>query len=676
MSLMIFVLIVVGCLALIGFFYATSQLFTNNKKHHHHKKPQDNCSTMSCSGNGYCVDGLCYCNPGFTGTDCSLPGPGPVAKCPGKTPCSGNGTCSNGICTCTGGYTGNDCSVAPGGTCPGTPVCTGHGTCLNGICTCTGGYTGTDCSVAPGGTCPGTPVCTGHGTCLNGICTCTGGYTGTDCAVAPGSCTATTPKSAMSIPCMGTQYLVPAFQKYMGTKFSADVSGWAKDVQSGKICSSTSEWSNCSLPSMQRPDMQSFRIYMNLLNAAYYPLDGCLINYYVKGYQDGSDDVQLKTGDPVQFLVDTAEGFWFAVGGLKDDSDDAAPGNNEAKNLANWYTFMNTTVGAGGSNNIPGTKTKWIDYLNAPNNSLRSDYTDSQGNKRDISSQFGGKATLQFDFTKPAFFNIKLAMSSLLSATNDKWCKTFCSVTPENLFDEFDSSSKSFPNVDTYHTLRKAVRSATNFLNLVPDLLPIMGSPFKSNSCSGIKTIGDLIAAGSKCGDNAQVGQQLRDSAKNIPLLGNQYSETTYQSLRALSFFGLFADLDKTCSFSKKLDLQCDVTKHGITSFLGALHDACVWVGNNQKGSKKDLNDVMKASTEAYQNFITLYGSKDNNLSQIIANLCTALGTEVAAQCPAVVPCTGKKGGSCMNSVKFQMNSNSSGYFQLDKINRKKIFDY
>ena len=497
--------------------------------------------------------------------------------------------------------------------------------------------------------------CSGHGKYKNGICTCTGGYTGPDCSIAPAppdSCTAITPKSEMTIPCMAIQFLVPAFQKYMGTKFSADVSGWAKDVKDGKFCSTTKEWSTdcsnntCCLPSMQRPDMQSFRIYMNLLNAAYYPLDGCKIKYYVKGYQDGNDK-QIKTGDPVQFLVDTAEGFWFAVGGLKDDRDDKASGNIQANNLANWYSHMNATVGVGGVNNIPGTNTKWIDYLNAPNNSLRSNYTDSFKNKRDISSQFGGKATLKFNFSQPAFFNIKLAMSSLLSSTNDRWCKTFCSVTPDNLFDNFNSSTKSFPNVDTYHSLRKAVRAATNFLGLVPDLLPIMIAPYNSSSCSDIKTIGDLIAAGSKCVDNANVGQKLRDNSKPVLLFGNNYSDTDYQSLRALSFFGLFADLGETCSFSKKLVLNCDVTRNGITSFLGALHDACVWVGNNQQDPK--TTTVENASKDAYQSFITHYGSNDNNLSKIIANMCIALGPEVSAQCPAVVPCTGKKG--CMNSV-------------------------
>ena len=93
----------------------------------------------------------------------------------------------------------------------------------------------------------------------------------------------------------------------------------------------------------------------------------------------------------------------------------------------------------------------------------------------------------------------------------------------------------------------------------------------------------------------------------------------------------------------------CDVKKNGITSFLGALHDACVWVGNNQGDS--NVKTVVDASKEAYQKFITYYGSTAHNLSQIIANMCIALGPEVSAQCPAVVPCIAKKEEKCLNSI-------------------------
>lgn len=37
-----------------------------------------------------------------------------AGQCPGTTPCSGHGTCNNagqtGLCTCNTGYSGTDCS--------------------------------------------------------------------------------------------------------------------------------------------------------------------------------------------------------------------------------------------------------------------------------------------------------------------------------------------------------------------------------------------------------------------------------------------------------------------------------------------------------------------------------------------------------------------------------------
>jgi uncharacterized repeat protein (TIGR03803 family) len=124
--------------------------------------------TPMCSGHGSCSNGVCACQSGYSGTDCSL-------TCPGGPTCSGHGTCNGTTCTCSSGYSGTDCSL----TCPGGPTCSGHGTCNGTTCTCQSGYTGASCSTP---TCPGTPICSGHGTCSGTTCTCSSGYTGADCS--------------------------------------------------------------------------------------------------------------------------------------------------------------------------------------------------------------------------------------------------------------------------------------------------------------------------------------------------------------------------------------------------------------------------------------------------------------------------------------------------------------
>ncbi|KAL0924960.1 hypothetical protein M5K25_005821 [Dendrobium thyrsiflorum] len=77
----------------------------------------------SCSFNGDCINGKCFCFLGFYGHDCSM------QSCPNN--CSGHGAChSNGICACENGRTGIDCSTA---ICD--EQCSLHGgVCDNGVC--------------------------------------------------------------------------------------------------------------------------------------------------------------------------------------------------------------------------------------------------------------------------------------------------------------------------------------------------------------------------------------------------------------------------------------------------------------------------------------------------------------------------------------------------------------
>lgn len=87
----------------------------------------------SCTFNGDCVDGMCHCFPGFHGHDCSkcelfytilvyactficyflrdsTEDSSVAGSCPDN--CNGHGKClSNGVCECENGYTGIDCST-------------------------------------------------------------------------------------------------------------------------------------------------------------------------------------------------------------------------------------------------------------------------------------------------------------------------------------------------------------------------------------------------------------------------------------------------------------------------------------------------------------------------------------------------------------------------------------
>ena len=97
------------------------------------------CSGVSCGSHGYCTNGLCHCNTGYSGKSCQNYDP-----CTGVD-CSGNGVCKNGKCTCDPGYSGATCSNYD--PCYGID-CSGNGYCseLTGQCNCVDKYQGSDCS--------------------------------------------------------------------------------------------------------------------------------------------------------------------------------------------------------------------------------------------------------------------------------------------------------------------------------------------------------------------------------------------------------------------------------------------------------------------------------------------------------------------------------------------------
>ncbi|KAK5574983.1 hypothetical protein RB653_010238 [Dictyostelium firmibasis] len=141
-----------------------------------------------CNNNGLCISktGICQCNNGFQGTNCSsVVDPGvPCPTSNSSLVCSGFGTCNsiNGYCTCFVFHNGHDCSLTQ---CI-DPSCSGFGYCntTNGQCKCDSSHQGTVCSL-PFVQCPtsNNADCNGYGNCNNqtGICACDTGRVGSDC---------------------------------------------------------------------------------------------------------------------------------------------------------------------------------------------------------------------------------------------------------------------------------------------------------------------------------------------------------------------------------------------------------------------------------------------------------------------------------------------------------------
>jgi len=104
-----------------------------------------------CSGNGVCQSGVCLCEPGFSGADCSI-----SSSCPND--CSGNGVCLSGTCFCEPGFSGADCSVPTGGDFCTTTSCDDANQCTADSCD-----EGAD-------TCVNNPVDLGTTSCGVGAC--------------------------------------------------------------------------------------------------------------------------------------------------------------------------------------------------------------------------------------------------------------------------------------------------------------------------------------------------------------------------------------------------------------------------------------------------------------------------------------------------------------------------
>lgn len=160
--------------------------------------------SAKCSGHGTLKCGMCDCDIGFTGDDCSCTSDADKTdEChPTNTTqlCSGRGSCKCNKCECESSgsndmFYGKYCECN-NFTCPriGGVICSGHGDCICGKCQCHPGWIGEGCACedsisncAPPGYTDPKDICSGHGKCVCNKCECdqTGGYSGQYCNKCP-----------------------------------------------------------------------------------------------------------------------------------------------------------------------------------------------------------------------------------------------------------------------------------------------------------------------------------------------------------------------------------------------------------------------------------------------------------------------------------------------------------
>lgn len=114
---------------------------------------EDKCEGLICQHGGSCLDGVCRCVNGYSGTYCEVE---PDA-CYGVS-CNGHGTCSNGVCTCTDGYTGDYCETED--KCYEVTLTDCQSSCDSSTGTITNKADGTECTTADNTA----------GTCQEGVC--------------------------------------------------------------------------------------------------------------------------------------------------------------------------------------------------------------------------------------------------------------------------------------------------------------------------------------------------------------------------------------------------------------------------------------------------------------------------------------------------------------------------
>ncbi|TRY54956.1 hypothetical protein DNTS_020719 [Danionella cerebrum] len=153
-----------------------------------------------CSEKGALECGVCSCNEGYLGQNCSCVQRDMgadikmLASCRPDNHshlCSGNGNCECGKCICQNGFDGKHCEcMARSCQFHNGMLCNDKGICACGKCSCRDNYTGSACECSPSQShCNNSKlICSGQGKCTCNRCQCNAGFIGKYCSELTNSC--------------------------------------------------------------------------------------------------------------------------------------------------------------------------------------------------------------------------------------------------------------------------------------------------------------------------------------------------------------------------------------------------------------------------------------------------------------------------------------------------------
>ena len=134
------ILIIGGIITFIGIIIAIIVLVSSKKTISPPLNPEQDTCKKSCKNGNCTISGICICNPGYQSDNCDTQTPIDLCK---NINCGFHGSCIDGLCKCIDGYTGTLCQIEPD-ICKNID-CGTNGQCLQGQCLCNSGWTGDKC---------------------------------------------------------------------------------------------------------------------------------------------------------------------------------------------------------------------------------------------------------------------------------------------------------------------------------------------------------------------------------------------------------------------------------------------------------------------------------------------------------------------------------------------------